>query len=128
VLGERELQALGLACRRAGSRRQGRIDRVDRRAVLDHEIEVPLGRVTVAEGVHLGELLAGVDVHDRERDAAEERLAGDPDHHVGILAERPQQRDPLHAGEALAEDEDALRFELVQPIQDTHSSSPSDRP
>ena len=42
VLGERELQAFGLARRGAGGGRQRRIDGLDRRAVFDDEVEVPL--------------------------------------------------------------------------------------
>jgi hypothetical protein len=47
---------------------------------------------------------------------AEKGLAGQPDHHVRILAERPQQGELLHAGERLTKDEDALRLKLVKPV------------
>src|SRR5262245_60742256 len=69
MLGERELEAFGLARGRAGGRRQGRIDRLDRRTRLDHEVELPLLGVVFAERVHLRKFLAGIDMHDRTWDA-----------------------------------------------------------
>ena len=123
VLGQRELQAFGLARRRAGGRRQRRIDPFERRAFLDDQIEVPFAGVAVAERVHFGKLLAGVDMHGGKRQMAEEGLAREPDHHVGVLAERPQQGELLHAGEGFAEDEDALGFEFVEAVHVTHSRS-----
>src|SRR5258707_14963577 len=62
-------------------------------------------------------------MHGRERQMAEEGLARQPDHHVGVLAERPQQGELLHAGERLAEDEDALGFEFVEAVHRAHSRS-----
>ena len=64
------------------------------------EVEIPLRRVAVAERVHLRKLLAGVDMHHRKRHAPEERLARDPDHHVGVFAERPEQREPFSRANA----------------------------
>jgi hypothetical protein len=55
-------------------------------------------------------------VQRRKRQAPEEGLAGEPDHHIGILAERPQQGETLEARKTLAEDEDALCFELAEAI------------
>ena len=52
----------------------------------------------------------------RKRHAAEEGLARQPDHHVGILAERPQQRELLQPREGFAENVDALGFERVEVI------------
>ena len=123
VLGERELQSFGLARRRAGGGRQRRVDRFERRAWLDDEVEVPFAGVAVAERIHFRKLLAGVHMHDRKRQMAEEGLAREPDHHVGVLAERPQQGELLHAGEGFAEDEDALGFEFVEPVHGAHSRS-----
>ena len=116
VFGERQLQPFGLARGGARGRRQGRIDGVDRRAGLDLEIELPFLAVAIAERVHLGKFLAGVDMQGRERHAAEEGLARQPDHHVGILAERPQQRELLQPREGLPENVDALRLELVEVV------------
>src|ERR1700742_2129360 len=48
-----------------------------------------------AECVHLRKFLAGVDMQRGKRHAAEERLARQPDHHVGIFTERPEQRELL---------------------------------
>src|ERR1700720_98574 len=50
-----------------------------------------------------GKFLAGIDVQSRERHAAEKRLARQPDHHVGIFAERPQQRQLLQPCEGFPE-------------------------
>src|SRR3954471_6557832 len=58
-------------------------------AGFDRGAWVPLLPVMFAEAIHLGKLLAGVDMERRERHAAEERLARQPDHDVGVLAERP---------------------------------------
>ena len=60
---------------------------LDRRAGLHQELQIPLLGVALAERVHRLELLAGVDMHDRERHVAEERLAGEPQHDVAVLAE-----------------------------------------
>ena len=78
--------------------------------------------VAFAERVHLGKFLAGIDVHDREGHAAEEGLAREPDHHVGVFSERPQQRDVLQPRECLAQNVDALRFELVETVHDLFRS------
>ena len=116
VLGKRRVQAGGLARRRARRRRQGLVHLLDRRAGLDQQLEVPLLAEALAKRIHLLELLAGVDVHDRERHVAEERLAGEPEHDVAVLAERPQDRDPVELGERLAQDVDALGLEAVQVV------------
>ena len=116
VFGECELQSFGLARGGARSRRQRRIDGVDRRAGLDLEIEIPFPPVVIAERIHLRKFLAGVDMHGGERHAAEEGLARQPDHHVGILPQRPQQRELLQPRERLPENVDALRLELVEMV------------
>src|SRR5262245_36263028 len=116
MLGERQLEPFGLARRRARRGRQGRVDRVERRTGLDQEIEIPLLRIAPAERVHLRKFLAGIDMHDRAGHAPKERLARQPDHHVGILAERPQHGEALQPRECLAQDEDALGFELVETV------------
>lgn len=48
-----------------------------------------------------------------------ERLARQPDHHVAVLAKRPQQGQGLQLAIGLAQDENALGLELVQIIHDT---------
>ena len=95
------------AAERAAGGRVGSIC-LHRRAVLDDEIELPFLRVAVAERVDLREFLAGIDVHHRERDVAEERLARQPQHDVAVLAERPQDRELVDLVERLAQDVDAL--------------------
>jgi hypothetical protein len=82
----------------------------------------------VAKRVHFGKFLAGIDVQNEKWHAAEERLAGDPDHDVVIFAERPQQCDPPQTRERLAKDEDALRFEFVKPARGRRSVGCAARP
>ena len=61
----------------------------------------------------LREVVAGVDVDDREREAAgPERLLGQAQQNDRILAAAEQQRRPLEDGRGLAEDVDRLRLEL----------------
>src|SRR5436853_5559292 len=62
-------------------------------------------------------------MHYREWHASEERLACQPDHDVGVLAERPQQRDLVESRKSLAENEHALRFEFVETVHRRHSAS-----
>jgi hypothetical protein len=120
VFCKRKLQAFGLARGRSRRRRQRRIDRVDRRAGLDLQVELPCLAVMVAERVHLRKLPTGIDMHRGERDPAEKRLARQPDHHVGILSQRPQQRQLLQPRERLAEDVDALRLQRVEVVHRGH--------
>ena len=63
---------------------------------------------------HLGELVGRVDVDDGEGHVAAERLLGQPEEDVGVLAHRPEHRRLLEAVEGLAHQVDALRFEFVQ--------------
>ncbi|MCY1412032.1 hypothetical protein D9M71_274290 [compost metagenome] len=95
-------------------------ERVD---ALRHAIRVDVGDQVqphfldhlVAEAVHLLEFPASVDVHDRERQlAGEERLAGEMQHHGGILADRVQHHRVIELGGHLADDMDALRLQLFQ--------------
>ena len=81
----------------------------------------------VAVGEDLGEVEAGVDVHDRERDPRRrERLAREVQHHDRVLAAREQQARPLHLGGDLAEDVDALGLEGPELGQDVgaHAGAP----
>jgi hypothetical protein len=116
IFGQRPLQPFGLARGGARGRRQGRIDRVDRRAGFDLEIKIPFLAVAIAERVHLRKFLAGVDMQCRKRHAAEEGLARQPDHHVGIFSQRPQQRELLQPRKRLPQNVDALRLELVEMV------------
>jgi hypothetical protein len=116
IFGQRPFEPLGLARGGARGRRQGRIDGVDRRAGLNLEIELPFLAVAIAERIHLRKFLPGVDVQRRKRHAAEEGLARQPDHHVGIFPQRPQQRELLQPRERLAQNVDALRLEFVEMV------------
>jgi hypothetical protein len=113
VRGERAPEAFGLA----RGRRQRRVDRLDRRAWLDQQIELPLFGVALAERIHFRKFLAGIDVHHRAGHVAEEGLARKPDHHVGVFSKRPQDGDALEACERFAKDKNALRFQLVQAVR-----------
>src|SRR5476649_2303434 len=93
--------------------------------MLDDEIEISLCPVLLAKGIHLRKFFAGIDMHDRKRHAAEEGLARQPDHHVGILAERPQQRDVFQPREGLAKNENTLRFEVIKAVHRYHSATVS---
>ena len=116
IFSQRPFESLGLAGGGTCCRRQRRIDRVDRRAGLDLEIELPLLAEAIAERIHLRKFLAGVDVQGREGHAAEEGLARQPDHHVGIFPQRPQQRELFQPCERLAQNVDALRLEFVEMV------------
>src|SRR3984885_11579762 len=116
VFGERTFEAFGLAGGRARRRGQGRIDGVDRWAGLDLQIEAPFLAEGVAKRIHLRKFLAGIDMQGRKRHAAKERLAREPDHDVGIFAERPQQRQLLEPREGFTENVDALRLEGVEVV------------
>ena len=99
--------------------RAGLLDRptgVDR--VLHMRDDQPLselGDPAVAELDHLGEIVAGVDVHDREREPGRaERLLGQPQQHDRVLAAAEQQHRPLELRGDLAEDVNRLGLERLQ--------------
>jgi hypothetical protein len=59
--------------------------------------------------------VAGVDVHDGEREAGRaEGLLGEAQQDDGVLASREEQDGPLELGGDLAHDEDGLRLQGVQ--------------
>ena len=63
----------------------------------------------------LGEVVPGVDVHDRERELARpERLLGEAEQDDRVLAAGEEQHRPLELGGDLAEDVDGLGLELVE--------------
>ena len=81
----------------------------------DDEPLAELGDAAVAVLDHLGEVVPGVDVHDRERELARaERLLGEPQQHDRVLAAREEQHGPLPLGGDLAHDVDRLGLELVE--------------
>src|SRR3712207_8860395 len=63
----------------------------------------------------LGELVAGRDLHEREREApGAERLLGDAQQHDRVLAAAEQQHGALELGGDLAHDVDRLALERVE--------------
>src|SRR4051812_13234469 len=100
---------------------------VDR--LLHRRDDQPLAELlhaAVAELDHLGEVVAGVDVHDRERELARpECLLGEPEQHDRVLAAGEEQHRPLELGSHLAEDVNRLRLEVVEmrqrPCSRTHT-------
>jgi hypothetical protein len=68
----------------------------------------------IAKRVHLGKLLAGIEVQHRKGHVTEEGIVREPNHDIGVLAQRPQQRDAPQSGENLAQDKNALRFEFAE--------------
>ena len=90
-----------------------RVDRLLHRG--DEQRLAELGDAPVAELDHLGEVVAGVDVHDRERElAGPERLLGEPEQDDRVLAAGEEEHGPLELGGELAHDVDGLRLELVE--------------
>jgi hypothetical protein len=94
----------------------GSVASFDRGAAFDNEVEGPLFHVVITERVHLRKFLASIDMQCGERHAAKKRFPRQPDHDVGVLAERPKQTELTQPGMRLAEDVDALSFEFVQPV------------
>ena len=90
--------------------------RVDR--VLHARHDQPLAELrhaAVAELDHLGEVVPGVDVHQRERERRRaERLLGEPQQHDRVLAAAEQQHRPLEFGRDLAHHVDRLGLERAQ--------------
>jgi len=85
---------------------------------VDQQIEVVLAAVPVPELDHLSELPGGVDVQQREGELARvERLAGQVHHHRGVLADRVEHHRVVELGGDLADDVDALGFELLEVAQ-----------
>src|SRR4051812_24665473 len=85
-----------------------------------------LGDATVAELDPLGEFVARVDVHDRERElAGPERLLREPQQDDRVLTAAEQQDGLRELRRDLAEDVDRLGLELVEvrqcPPRDTHA-------
>jgi hypothetical protein len=81
----------------------------------DDEADAELGHPLVAVGDDLGEVVAGVDVHEGERDAAgPERLLCEAGHDDRVLAAAEQQAGLLELGRDLTHDVDGLVFESVQ--------------
>ena len=95
---------------------------LDRAALVDRLLHrrddqplAQLGDAAVAEVEHLGEVVAGVDVHDRERERRRaERLLGQPQQHDRVLAAGEQEHRTLELGRHLAHDVDGLGLQLLE--------------
>ena len=87
--------------------------------VAPHEqLDAEFAGVVVAEGDHLAEFVAGVDVQQRKRDGpGVEGLLRQPQHDGGILADGVEHHRLLELGRDLAEDVDALRLQRLQMAQ-----------
>ena len=81
----------------------------------DHQPHAGLGHQLVAGGDHLVEVVTGVDVHHRERQAAgAESLQRQVQHHDRVLAAGEQQHRTLELGGHLADDVDRLGLQRAQ--------------
>ena len=81
----------------------------------DEQRLAQLGDAAVAVLDHLGEVVARVDVHHRERKLARpERLLGEAQEHDRVLAAGEEEHRPLELGGELAHDVNRLRLELVE--------------
>ena len=86
---------------------------VDRLLDRGHDQSGPeLVETPVAELEDLGEVVAGVDVHHREREPCRpECLLGQPEHHDRVLAPREQQHRLFELGGHLPHDMDRVSLE-----------------
>src|SRR5579862_9877585 len=118
VLGDRveQRRRLELVPRRARARLLDDAAAVDRLLhACDDEPLAELGDTPVAKLEHLREVVAGVDVHDGERQlAGPERLLREAQQHDRVLAAGEEQHGPLQLGGDLTHDVDRLRLELVE--------------
>ena len=109
----RRLQTVARSARTLVLDHTAGVDRVlDRR---DDQPRAQLGGPAVAELEHLVEVVPGVDVHQRERDAGgRERLLGDAQHDDGVLAAAEQQARPFELRRHLAHDVDRFSLDRTQ--------------
>ena len=78
----------------------------------DEQVDLELLDRAIAELDDLFEVVPGVDVHHRERDARREECPlGEVEHHDRVLAPGEQQHGPLALGGDLADDRDRLVLE-----------------
>src|SRR3546814_891017 len=93
---------------------QRRIHVLEGRTGSDHQAQIPFLRIAVAKRVHLGKFLSRIYMDHRKRNPPEERLAREPHQHVRILAQRPQQGNPIETDERLTQNVDALPLQNIQ--------------
>jgi hypothetical protein len=63
---------------------------------------------------HFWKLIGRIDMHDRKRDMTAEGLFRQPEQDVGVFAHGPEHGRPLKCVKSLAQQVDALGFELVE--------------
>jgi len=81
----------------------------------DDEPNLELVHLLIAVLEDLGEVVPGIDVHDREREALRPAgLGGQMEQHCGVLAAGEQERRPLEFGDHFTNDVDRLRRERVK--------------
>lgn len=84
----------------------------------DHQAHPMLGDQLIAGGDHLVEVVAGVDVHHRERQpTGPERPQRQVQHDDGVLAAGEQQNGPLEFGGHLPDDVDRFGLQRAQVAQ-----------
>ena len=99
---------------------------VDR--VLHGGDQQPLAQLldaTIAEVDDFGEVVAGVDMHDREREVSgPERLFGQPEQHRRVLAPAEQEHRALTFGGHFPHDEDGMGLQQVEMVDRRPGGSP----
>jgi hypothetical protein len=96
---------------------------------VDDEFEAEPGGVAIAELDHFFELIAGIDVQQRERDGAgEEGLLGEAEEHRRVFADGIEQYRTLTFGDHFAHDVDAFRLELLEMSAGRHYGQDSTMP
>jgi hypothetical protein len=87
-----------------------------RLVLADNQLQLPLLNELVAILNHGRNLVSRVHVYQRERHVAQKRLARQPEHGGGILANAPEHGQVLEPVERLAQDINALIFQLGKGI------------
>ncbi len=126
VLGDRVQQGLGLqrVAGAVGSFQQPSVIQVVLHPRHEQPDAEPLD-FCVTVGQHLGEIVAGVDVQQRERHpAGPEGLRGQVQQHGGVLAAAEQQHRPFQLGDRLPNDVQRLRLQQVEVVKAAHECSP----
>src|SRR6516225_1343693 len=77
----------------------------------DDELQVPLAAQLVAVLDHARDLVARIDVDERERDVTEERLPRKPQEHGRVLPDAPEHGQALQLAVSLAQDIDRFVLE-----------------
>jgi hypothetical protein len=121
VLGQERLQRILLERRAALDARRpaigiGPARGQDRLVAIHDQPQIPLPHHAVAKLDHLRNLVAGIDMHERERHVTEERLPGQPQQDRGVLTHAPEHREVGELRVGLPEHEHRLVFEARQVI------------